>query len=88
MEKYNKATSTTTINKGSDTMKLNSKSFKAYLKVQKERQLVMQDLSEQIGIDISFSEDEMIRNAEEAYVKDVEKQLVEELEKWMKLASF
>lgn len=69
-------------------MKLNTKSFKAYLKVQKERQLVMQDLSEQIGIDISFSEDEMIRNAEEAYVKDVEKQLVEELEKWMKLASF
>lgn len=69
-------------------MKLKTKSFKAYLKVQKERQLVMQDLSEQIGIDISFSEDEMIRNAEEAYVKDVEKQLVEELEKWMKLASF
>ena len=67
-------------------MKLNSKSFKAYLKVQKERQLVMQDLSEQIGIDISFSEDEMIRNAEEAYVKDVEKQLAEELDKWMKLA--
>lgn len=69
-------------------MKLKTKSFKAYLKVQKERQLVMQDLSEQIGIDISFSEDEMIRNAEEAYVKDVEKQLAEELEKWMKLASF
>ena len=67
-------------------MKLNTKSFKAYLKVQKERQLVMQDLSEQIGIDISFSEDEMIRNAEEAYVKDVEKQLAEELDKWMKLA--
>jgi|8_EtaG_2_1085327.scaffolds.fasta_scaffold00231_12 hypothetical protein len=69
-------------------MKLNTKSFKAYLKVQKERQLVMQDLSEQIGIDISFSENEMIRNAEEAYVKDVEKQLAEELEKWMKSASF
>tara|TARA_R110002012_G_scaffold25924_5_gene85197 strand:+ start:5550 stop:5759 length:210 start_codon:yes stop_codon:yes gene_type:complete len=67
-------------------MKLKTKSFKAYLKVQKERQLVMQDLSEQIGIDISFSENEMIRNAEEAYVKDVEKQLSEELEKWMKLA--
>jgi hypothetical protein len=67
-------------------MKLNSKSFKAYLKVQKERQLVMQDLSEQIGIDISFSENEMIRNAEEAYVKDVEKQIAEELDKWMKLA--
>ena len=67
-------------------MKINSKSYKAYLKVQKERQLVMQDLSEQIGIDISFSENEMIRNAEEAYVKDVEKQLAEELDKWMKLA--
>tara|TARA_R100000908_G_C3653317_1_gene84064 strand:- start:14 stop:223 length:210 start_codon:yes stop_codon:yes gene_type:complete len=67
-------------------MKLKTKSFKAYLKVQKERQLVMQDLSEQIGIDISFSENEMIRNAEEAYVKDVEKQLAEELDKWMKLA--
>ena len=67
-------------------MKLSTKSFKEYLKVQKERQLIMQDLSEQIGIDISFSENEMIRNAEEAYVKDVEKQLAEELDKWMKLA--
>tara|TARA_R110000787_G_scaffold263556_1_gene369369 strand:+ start:212 stop:421 length:210 start_codon:yes stop_codon:yes gene_type:complete len=65
-------------------MKLKTNSFKAYLKVQKERQLIMKDLSESIGMDITFSDKEIIRNAEEAYVKDVEKQLAEELEKWMK----
>ena len=68
-------------------MKINTKSFKEYLKVQKERQLIMKELSEQIGIDISFSDEEIIRNAKEAFVKDVEKQIVGELEKWMKSAS-
>ena len=63
-------------------MKINTKSFKEYLKVQKERQLIMKELSEQIGIDISFSDEEIIRNAEEAFAKDVE-----ELEKWMKSVS-
>lgn len=67
-------------------MKINTKSFKEYLKVQKERQLIMKDLSEQIGIDISFSDEEIIKNAKEAFVKDVEKQIVGELEKWMKSA--
>ena len=57
------------------------------MKVQKERQLIMKDLSEQIGLDISFSDEEIIRNAKEAFVKDVEKQIVGELEKWMKSAS-
>ena len=65
-------------------MKINTKSFEEYLNIQKERQLVMKDLSEQIGIDISFSDEEIIRNAEEAFCKDVEKKIVEELEKWMK----
>jgi len=69
-------------------MKINTKSFKEYLKVQKERQLIMKELSEQIGIDISFSDEEIIRNAEEAFAKDVEKNLMEEFEKWMKSASF
>ena len=67
-------------------MKINTKSFEEYLNIQKERQLVMKDLSEQIGIDISFSDEEVIRNAEEAFCKDVEKKITEELEKWMKLA--
>tara|TARA_R100000406_G_scaffold20170_1_gene12365 strand:- start:11721 stop:11930 length:210 start_codon:yes stop_codon:yes gene_type:complete len=68
-------------------MKINTKSFEEYLNIQKERQLVMKDLSEQIGIDISFSDEEIIRNAEEAFCKDVEKKIVEELEKWMKSVS-
>jgi hypothetical protein len=67
-------------------MKISTKSFKEYLKIQKERQLEMKELSEQIGIDISFSDREIIRNAEEAFAKDVESKIVEELDKWMKLA--
>ena len=39
--------------------------FKKFLEIEMERQKAMQELSEILGIDISFSKDEMIRNAQE-----------------------
>jgi hypothetical protein len=68
------------------TIKIDFSKFNELLAIQKERQLVMQELSENIGIDISFSDEEVIKFAEEAYAKHIEKQVNKEVETWMKSA--
>ena len=65
-------------------IKVDFSKFNELLAIQKERQLVMQELSENIGIDISFSDEEVIKFAEEAYAKHIEKQVNKEVETWMK----
>jgi len=54
--------------------------FNELLQIQKERQLAMQALSEKLGIDISFSDEETRKFAEEEFVKYLEKEVSE----WMK----
>jgi hypothetical protein len=66
------------------TIKIDFSKLHELIAIQKERQLVMKELSENIGIDISFSDEEVLKFAEEAYAKQVEKQIVEEVETWMK----
>jgi len=58
--------------------------FKKYLAIEKERQLALQEASEILGIDISFSEKEVIKNAEEAFAKAVNKKINKEVKAWMK----
>jgi len=58
--------------------------FKKLLAIQKERQLVMNDLSENLGINISFSDEEVMKFALEDFQKAIEKQLDTEVETWMK----
>tara|TARA_R100000988_G_scaffold101752_1_gene75331 strand:- start:903 stop:1124 length:222 start_codon:yes stop_codon:yes gene_type:complete len=58
--------------------------FKKYLEIQKERQLAMQELSEVLGIDVSFSNEEVLKNAEEAFVRAVNKKVKKEINEWMK----
>ena len=58
--------------------------FKKYLEIQKERQLAMQELSEVLGIDVSFSDEEVLKNAEEAFVRAVNKKVKKEINEWMK----
>jgi len=58
--------------------------FKKYLEIQKERQLAMQELSEVLGIDVSFSNEEVLKNAEEAFVQAVNKKVKKEVNEWMK----
>tara|TARA_R100001086_G_C11698387_1_gene220637 strand:- start:290 stop:505 length:216 start_codon:yes stop_codon:yes gene_type:complete len=53
--------------------------FQQLIKIQKERQLAMQELSESLGIDIGFSDEEVMKFALEAFQKEVEKQLNEEV---------
>ena len=44
---------------------INIKEFQEYLDIEKERQLALKDVSEMLGIDITFSDKEMLKNAEE-----------------------
>tara|TARA_B100001287_G_C22643980_1_gene511639 strand:- start:949 stop:1158 length:210 start_codon:yes stop_codon:yes gene_type:complete len=54
--------------------------------IHKERQLAMQELSEQLGIDISFSDEELQQYIEEDIAKAIELKIEKEVEKWMKSA--
>ena len=58
--------------------------FNKLLSIQKERQLIMNDVSENLGIDISFSDEEVMKFALEDFQKAIEKQLDSEVEMWMK----
>jgi hypothetical protein len=58
--------------------------FNKLLTIQKERQLIMNDLSESLGIDISFSDEEVMKFALEDFQKSIEKQIDTEVEMWMK----
>tara|TARA_R110002049_G_scaffold148413_1_gene311352 strand:- start:72 stop:284 length:213 start_codon:yes stop_codon:yes gene_type:complete len=65
-------------------IEMNLRVFDDLLKIERERQLIMQDLSQNLGIDISFSEEEIMNNALSAYEKHIDKELTKEVEKWMK----
>jgi DNA-binding ferritin-like protein (Dps family) len=58
--------------------------FNELLQIQKERQLAMKELSESLGTDITFSDDEVVKFAMEAYEKEINKQITAEVENWMK----
>jgi len=65
-------------------IKMDLSKFNELLQIQKERQLAMKEASEALGIDISFSDDEIIKFALEAYEKHIERELTKEVEGWMK----
>jgi len=65
-------------------MNLDNKRMKEFLNIQKERQLAMKELSQILGIDISFSEKEIIQNAQEEYAKYVTKEIEKEVSSLMK----
>ena len=65
-------------------IEMNLKVFDDLLRIEKERNLAMQELSQVLGIDISFSEDEIMKNAMDAYEKYINRELTKEVEAWMK----
>jgi hypothetical protein len=65
-------------------IKIDLSAFDQLLTIQKERQLAMQAVSESLGIDIGFSDDEVMKFALEEYQKTIEKQINSEVERWMK----
>ena len=64
-----------------------TKDFNKFLVIQKERQLATRELSEILGIDISFSDEEAIKYAEESFTIAFNKQINKEVNEWMKSAS-
>lgn len=65
-------------------IEIDMKVFNELLQIQKERKLAMDELSLALGYDISFSDDEVNRFAMEEYEKYINKQINEEVKKWMK----
>lgn len=65
-------------------MNLDAKKLNEFLEIQRERQLAMEELSKLIGADISFSEEEIIKNANEEFIKYVEKEIEKEVSLLMK----
>ena len=53
--------------------------FDKLLAIQKERKLAMDELSLALGYDVSFSDDEVMKFAMEAYEKHISKQVDEEV---------
>ena len=53
--------------------------FNELLKIEQERQLAMEELSELLGYDVSFSDEEVIKNATEAYSKHINKEISQEV---------
>jgi hypothetical protein len=58
-----------------------SQMFEKYLKIEKERNLQMLEVSRLLGVDFTFSEEEMIKNAEQQLSQYMETKIREKLEK-------
>ena len=54
--------------------------FKKFLEIEMERQKAMQELSETLGIDVSFSNEEMLKNAQDSFVKAISQRINEYLQ--------
>ena len=63
-----------------------NKEIQRLIEIHKERELAMKQLSENIGIDISFTEEEKEQYLQEAIEKYIENKVKEEIEAWMKSA--
>jgi DNA-binding ferritin-like protein (Dps family) len=64
--------------------KIDMRAFEKLLDIHKERNLAMIELSNALGQDISFSDEEIMNFALEDYSKLIEKQINAEVESWMK----
>jgi|21_taG_2_1085346.scaffolds.fasta_scaffold00401_12 hypothetical protein len=53
--------------------------FRKYLDIEKERQKGLKELSELLGMDFTFSDEEMIRNAESNFSKAIDKEIQKEI---------
>ena len=65
-------------------IQIDMKVFNELLQIQKERKLAMDELSLALGYDVSFSDEEVQQFGMEEYEKYINKQINEEVKKWMK----
>ena len=61
--------------------------FRVYLEIEKERNIQMLEISKLLRVDFTFSEEELVANAEAKIAKYLEKEIKKEMDElWMKLA--
>ncbi len=61
------------------------KKLKEYVEIERERNFMLKDLSNQLGVDVSFSEEEIFNNALDRMNKELAISINRELAtKWMK----
>ena len=58
---------------------LNLKQFNELLQIHKERQLAMKELSDNLGIDISFNDEEVMEFALQEFQKQIDKKINQEV---------
>ena len=58
--------------------------FRKFVEIQKERQAATQELSQILGIDVSFSDEEVLQHAMEEYSNYISTEINKEVEMWMK----
>ena len=54
--------------------------FTDFLEREKQRNIQMLEVSRLLGVDLTFTNDELIKNAEEAYIQHMEKLIVDQVE--------
>ena len=59
-------------------------SFQEYLEIEQQRNLLMFEVSKLLGVDFTFSNEEMITNAEQKLEKKFMEEMEKEMAKWMK----
>jgi len=58
--------------------------FKMILNLEKERNKTLKELEAELGFDISFSDEMVMNNAMNVFIKQYKKDLISEVSTWMK----
>jgi|TARA_R100000482_G_C5100909_1_gene135560 deoxyinosine 3'endonuclease (endonuclease V) len=61
--------------------------FRRLIEIEKERNEALKEVSKIIGFDISFSDEQIIKNAQDILEQKIVKSIQEDMSKWMKSLS-
>ena len=64
---------------------IDTRKFEELLQIQIERQKAMQELSQVLGIDVSFSDEEMLQNAQESFAKAIAERINKNFQKALRI---
>lgn len=58
--------------------------FNEILEIQKQRNLLLKEIKNDLGFDMSFSEEDTLKNALDVFQTELEKEIAKEVSSWMK----
>tara|TARA_R100000234_G_C4862268_1_gene119712 strand:- start:248 stop:460 length:213 start_codon:yes stop_codon:yes gene_type:complete len=61
--------------------------FRRLIEIERERNESLKEVSKMIGFDISFSDEQIIKNAQDILEQKIVKSIQEDMSKWMKSLS-